>query len=290
MLSDISVEEISHRQVPGHHGDPLPGQARYGKELRHYNIKSASDQDIVELRKLLATHGLLIFRDQVLEDHHLIHFSRRLGSGKIEAPPKAFNSPSDSIAYLTNLKKPDGAALGFAADSTDVWHSDQEFREAPASIAMLYCLIPTENEGATSFATTAVENLDIDPNELSELRELWSTRQAASIVAHPVVETNPFTGSEFIYVSENTRQFIGPDGESIADSDKKAAYLLEKILKPENIYSHPWKQGDVLLYDNMQLLHRREAYQGIRFLKAVKFHPDGEYVVRPAGKMLRSPQ
>lgn len=289
MLSNISAEKTSGEPL-GDQANPLPGQPRYGKELRQFDIRFLSDQDILSIRRLLATHGLLVFRDQVLEDDHLIQLSKRLGSGKIEAPAKAFNAPSECIAYLTNLKKPDGSALGFPADTTDAWHSDQEFREVPASLAMLYCLIPSKNEGATSFATTAVRNLDIDENELSELRGLWSTRQAASIVSHPVVETNRFTGAEFIYVSENSREFIGHDGESIADSDKKTAYLLEKILRPENIYSHQWSQGDVVLYDNMQLVHRREEYKGIRFLKVIKFYPDGEYVTTPAGKTLQTPR
>jgi alpha-ketoglutarate-dependent taurine dioxygenase len=289
MLSDTSTVNTPGESL-GLQANPLSGQSRYGKELLQFDIKSLSDQDIHGIRRLLAMHGLLIFRNQVLDDEHLIQFSQRLGSGKIEAPPKAFNSASEHIAYLTNLKKPDGSLLGFAADSTDVWHSDQEFREIPASLSILYCLISTQNEGATSFATTAVRNLDIDESELSQLRELWSTRQAASIVSHPVVETNPYTGAEFIYISENTREFIGSDGENVADSDKKTTYLLGKILTPENIYSHQWKHGDVVLYDNMQLLHRREAYQGIRFLKVIKFHPDGEYVARPAGKTLQSPE
>lgn len=289
MLSDISVDKAP-AESPSQQGNPLPGQARYGQELRQFDLSSLSEQDIVAIRRLLAVHGLLVFRGQVLEDGHLIEFSRRLGSGTIEAPAKAFRSPDDRIAYLTNLKKPDGSPLGFAADTTDVWHSDQEFREIPASLAVLYCLIPTDNEGATSFATTAVRNLDIEESELSELRELWSTRQAAFIVSHPVVESNPFTGAEFIYVSENTREFIGPDGESLPDSDKKTAYLMEKILKPENIYSHQWKQGDVVVYDNMQLVHRREEYKGIRFLKVLKFPADGEYVGVPAGKTLQSPE
>jgi alpha-ketoglutarate-dependent taurine dioxygenase len=266
---------------------PLPGQSRYGRELRQFDIKSVPDEDILGIRRMLAMHGLLLFRDQSVDDEDLIRFSARFGSGKIEAPPKAFNSPGN-VAYLTNLKKPDGSPLGFAADTTDLWHSDQEFRQSPASVSMLYCLIPTENEGATSFTTTAVRNLDIGESELSPLRRLWSTRQAASTVAHPVVETNPFTGMEYIYISQNTRDFIGDDGENVADGEKKKIHLLEKILNPENIYSHRWKVGDVVLFDNMQLLHRREEFRGIRFLKVVKFHPDGEYLVAPGGKTLKT--
>jgi alpha-ketoglutarate-dependent taurine dioxygenase len=288
MLSYASRDEAPN--AFGEPTAPLPGQPRYGKELRNVDIRSLTDEDILQVRRLLAAHGLLVFRDQILEDRHLVEFSQRFGSGKIEPPPKAFNAPSEYIAYLTNLKKPDGSNLGFGADTTDVWHSDQEFKETPASLALLYCLIPTEGEGATSFATTAVRNLDLDEPELAQLRELWSTRQAANIVSHPVIEANPLTGEEFVYVSENSREFIGPDGETIADSEQKASHLLGKILRPENIYSHQWQSGDVVLYDNMQLVHRREEYKGIRFLKVIKLYPDGAYLGTPAGKTLQTPE
>lgn len=267
-------------------GDPLPGQLRFGRELRQFDLKSATDEDIISIQRLLSMHGLLVFRDQTLEDHQLIRFSQRVGSGEIEPPAKIFNSPDGNIAYLTNLKKPDGSPLGFAEDTTQVWHADSEFRESGGSLSMLYCLVPAANGGATSFATTAVHNLNIDESELSQLHTLWSTRKAAKVVSHPVVESNASTGAQYLYISENTQDFIGSDGETVDDSEKKKTGLLERILSPKNLYTHQWKQGDLLLYDNMQSVHRREQYQGVRFLKALKFHSDGKYIVAPAGKTL----
>lgn len=268
---------------------PLPGQPKFGKQLKNFDLKSATDSDIAHIKELLCKHGLVVFRDQTLADQKLISLAQSIGSGEIEPPAKAFNSPDGKIAYLTNLKKPDGSPLGFPAETTDVWHADSEFRESGGSLAMLYCLVPTASGGETSFATTAVDHLNIDDDELAELRELWSTRKAAKIISHPVIETNNKTGSEYLYISENTKEFINRDGETLHHSEEKTSRLLEKILKPENIYTHDWQQGDLVLYDNMQSIHRREEYQGIRFLKVVKFHSDGEYIVAPIGKTLTTP-
>ena len=70
-----------------------------------------------------------------------------------------------------------------------------------------------------------------------------------------------------LYVSPLTKQVEGlPETESRA----LLAELLAYTLKPEHIYRHAWRMGDMLLYDNAQLLHRREAFTGLRWLKATR--------------------
>ncbi|KMY84989.1 Alpha-ketoglutarate-dependent taurine dioxygenase [Candidatus Paraburkholderia calva] len=271
---------------------PLLGQSRYGVELVEVDLKRVSGEDIISARQLLAKHGLILIRNQVLHDKDLINFSKLFGSGMIEPSARRISHGhiERHVAYLTNLRNPDGSPFGFAGDTTDFWHSDQEFREKPASIGVLYCLIPSETGGATSFATTAVRNLKISEAKLSRLRGLSSTRQPASthdnapqwIVSHPVVVANSL-GEEFVYVSENALDFQGCSS-AVGGMIKDA--LLAEILKPENIYSHHWEMGDLILYDNIQLLHRREEFQGVRLMKALKIYPDGKHLVAPLGSVV----
>lgn len=271
---------------------PLLGQSRYGVELVETDVKRVSGQDVINIRQLLARHGLILIRNQILHDNDLTNFSRLFGSGMIEPSARRISHGyiERHVAYLTNLRNPDGSPFGFAGGTTDFWHSDQEFREKPASIGVLYCLIPSETGGATSFATTAVRNLKISEARLSRLRGLSSTRQPArthdnapqQVVSHPVVVANSL-GEEFVYVSENTLDFQGYSsaiGRGIKDA------LLAEILKPENIYSHHWEIGDLMLYDNIQLLHRREEFQGVRLMKAIKIYPDGKYLIAPLGNVV----
>lgn len=271
---------------------PLFRQSRYGVELVEVDLKRVSGQDVVNVRQLLAKQGLILIRNQVLHDNDLIKFSRLFGSGMIEPSARRISHGhiERHVAYLTNLRNPDGSPFGFAEDTTDFWHSDQEFREKPASIGVLYCLIPSETGGATSFATTAVRNLKISEAELSRLRGLSSTRQPASthdnapqwIVSHPVVVANSL-GEEFIYISENALDF---QGCSSAVGRIIKEVLLAEILKPGNIYSHHWKMGDLILYDNIQFLHRRESFQGARLMKALKIYPDGKHLIAPLGRVV----
>ncbi|CAH2904429.1 MAG: hypothetical protein PCALPYG88_7366 [uncultured Paraburkholderia sp.] len=271
---------------------PLFRQSRYGVELVEVDLKRVSRGEVINIRRLLVKHGLILIRNQALHDSDLINFSRLFGSGMIEPSARRISHGRTErhVAYLTNLRHPDGSPFGFAGDTTDFWHSDQEFREKPASIGVLYCLIPSETGGATSFATTAVRNLNISKEELSRLRRLSSTRQPASThdnapqwtVSHPVVVANSL-GEEFVYISENALDFQGCSS-AVGDMIKDA--LLAEILKPENIYFHDWKMGDLILYDNIQLLHRREEFQGVRLMKSIKIYPDGKHLIAPWGRVV----
>jgi taurine dioxygenase len=264
---------------------------RFGLEVAGVDLTDLEPRTIEALRLLLVRNGVLLFRDQDLLEEQLEMFSRQIGDGRLEmsARKMAHSRSRPYVAQLTNMTRSDtGEAMGFGGSTTDFWHSDQEFRETPATLATLYCKVPSPVGGQTSFASTLVRNLDLDSRTLAHIHHLWSTRIPAPShdnvqhveVRHPVLLTSPLDGREFVYHSENTRAFIGLDEESSGALKKQ---LLEGILSPANVYSHDWKAGDLLLYDNTQVVHRREAFQGERWLQATKIFADPEIFVCPAG-------
>ncbi|MDC9588923.1 TauD/TfdA family dioxygenase [Xenorhabdus sp. XENO-10] len=270
-----------------------PLRKHFGAYVVCENFSEMSNEDYIILKSHLSTYGLLIFNNQKMNDEDLVNFAQHVGSGKLEEPARKI-SLSDNrkyIAYLTNLRDNKGEQLGFAGNETDFWHSDQEFRFNPASVSILYSEVVKCQGGNTSFVSTAVDHLEFTPDELSILNKLWSTRQPAAshdnaphiTVAHPVIIENVRTKQQYIYVSENTMAFLD-NNQLLTHSKELKETILEKILSPENIYSHQWSEGDLLLYDNSQLLHRREYFTGDRFIKALKIHPDTSYQTKIPGR------
>ncbi|WP_341316903.1 TauD/TfdA family dioxygenase [Paraburkholderia sp. IMGN_8] len=264
---------------------------KFGLETNSIELRADSTWDVKILRMLLSRHGILVFRNQLISDYELIRFGRLIGNGVLEPSARKISHGQidKHVAYLTNLKGSDGIPLGFGGDTTDFWHSDQEFRENPASLAVLYCVIPAPIGGETCFATTAVRHANLRETRLPNLRELWSTRRPAKThdnvpmicTSHPVIFKNKITNEEFLYVSENTIDFEDEDGRKV-DCDRSE--LLASILSEENQYVHRWEAGDLILYDNTQLLHRRQEFSGIRLLKALKIFPDGDILTPPLGR------
>ena len=250
-----------------------PLHPRFGVEVRGLNLTTASDADILAVRQMIARYGLVLLAKQDLDDAALETVSRRIGDGRLMKSARTVSHGRfyPEVSNLTTVLDETGKQLGFAGASTDYWHSDQEFRLDPATLATLYCIIPSATGGETSFASTRVKALDLPADEVEALRPLWSTRRPASThdnadhveVAHPVVLGTPDADTESLY----TLRFIGRDAaEGLAIKER----LMQRIIQADNIYSHRWRARDLLIYDNTQVVHRREAFSGERWLKATK--------------------
>ena len=267
----------------------------FGLEIAGIDVTRARESVFEKLRQFIVQYGFVVLRRQLLDDHQLVAFSQSIGNGQLEESARRIShSPEVAlVSNLTNLKVDGVRTLGFGGSDTDFWHSDQEFRKNPATLASLYCLIPPLTGGATSFACTVAEQIGIPEALLDLLRTTRSTRFPAPThdnvahieVSHPAVLRNPVDQRESVYISENALHFSGFD-ENAGQALKQQ--VLNYILAEDNIYRHEWRMGDLVVYDNTQLLHRREAFEGPRWLKGTKIFASLEWFAVPRGELVES--
>jgi taurine dioxygenase len=103
----------------------------------------------------------------------------------------------------------------------------------------------------------------------------------------PVVRKHPFTGKPCLFVNEGYTTRI--TGVSEAESKELLDYLFQHVTRPEFIYRHQWREGDLLVWDNCATQHcavldyppllRRMERTTITGIASVK---DGEYRVAQA--------
>jgi len=75
-------------------------------------------------------------------------------------------------------------------------------------------------------------------------------------VVHPLVRTHPETGKKTLYIGAHTSHIVEqPEAEGRALLDE----LLEHATQPQFVYTHQWRRGDVVMWDNRCLLHRALA-------------------------------
>ena len=82
--------------------------------------------------------------------------------------------------------------------------------------------------------------------------------------AHPVFRRHPETGRSALFVSElMTEEIVGLDKE---ESDNILAQLFEHQKRSEFVYEHPWKVGDLIMWDNRCTQHMAlwDYFPGIR--------------------------
>ena len=256
-----------------------PLSENFGAEVLNVDLTQIDEDMAKAILLAVQKHALLLFRRQSLHDDDIYRLSRALGP--VEEPPAAKDNHSPgfkSVIYLANINSLDGTLIrGNFVDNTDGgWHSDQAYRQNPATLSTLFCVIAPESGGSTSFSSTRMGYKSLPPalkERVDGMRVLYSPGKKHGVpdiqVTHPAVLINPETGIKMLYVSPGARGFEGLEAKAGKGLKNE---LLSYQLRPEHIYQHEWRMGDMLIYDNAQLLHKRDAYEGIRFLKATRLY------------------
>jgi taurine dioxygenase len=227
---------------------------------------------------------VVVFRDQRLSEARHIAFSRRFGELEIHVLKQYLHPDHPEILLISNIVE-DGRPIGIA-DAGQYWHTDLSYVAAPSRCSLLYALeLPVDEAGETRGDTlfaSALAAYDALPeamkNRLAPLRAIHrygdryermkseggvrtalsdEQRRQVPEVTHPVVRTHPKSGRKSLYVNEGfTTGIVGmPEDES----RDLLAELVEHVKRPEFIYRHKWRKGDMLMWDNCSVQHRAVA-------------------------------
>ncbi|MEO1019131.1 MAG: TauD/TfdA family dioxygenase [Pseudomonadota bacterium] len=265
-----------------------PIKPQFGVEVLDVDLAAAADGEIDTLMDLLVEHQVLLLRRQSLNDAEQARLATAFGPVNVASKKTDLAPGHEEVMYISNLHDPDMRLIGGLKkgdDSESTWHSDQSFRDRPATISTLFCVNSPATDGGTSVASTVLgyealpDSLKI---RLEGMNALYKPRPGHQIeiveVTHPAVLANPKTGKKAVYVSELCHGFDGlGEDEGLSLRDEVMGY----VLQPEHIYTHHWRMGDILIYDNAQTLHRREAYAGLRWLKGTRSYAPTNRFAQP---------
>jgi taurine dioxygenase len=236
-----------------------------------------------EIEEAFHDNIVVFFRGQDLTNEQHIAFSRRFGELEIHIVKKYLLPEYPEVLLVSNIKNEAGEHIGLA-DAGFTWHSDVSYRQCPSRCSLLYAKeVPHAADGTvlgdTVFANcvAAYEALPAAmKRQLDGLKAIhrYSSRRrvensprpkltAAQIaetpdVAHPIVRTHPFTGRKAIYVTAG--ECIGivlENGEDMPDDEALdlIAELDAHCVKPEFLYRHHWREGDLVMWDNATAMH-----------------------------------
>lgn len=201
-------------------------------------------------------YHVLVFRDQALTPRQQIAFSRYFGP--LDAHPSQDDAhiPEFPEILIVSTKRENGKDVGVRNAGPD-WHSDLCYRERPALGSMLYALELPDSGGDTGFANMA-KAYEALPARLKKAVDgkravFWSKRDRSLRALHPVARTHPETGRKSIFVNPQITDTI--DGMTAAESEALLAELYAHSQKPEFIYWHQWRPGDLVFWDNRCVLH-----------------------------------
>jgi taurine dioxygenase len=258
-----------------------PTGAALGAEIRGVDLRSIDDAAFDVIHQAWLEHGVLLFRDQSLDDRDLIAFSRRFGTldiATIQETGRRFVEGYPEIYVVSNILGADGEPIGSLGAGEAVWHTDMSYLPQPPKMSLLYALEVPPVGGETGFATM-YGAYDILPDDLKAridglkikhdgtynsggyLRQgvtATDDPRTSPGAVHPLVCAHPETGRRNLYLGRRRNAYL--IGLSLEDSEALLDELWRHAERPELCWYNDWRVGDLVMWDNRCTMHRRNAF------------------------------
>ena len=217
-------------------------------------------------------HAALVFPDQFPSEAVQVAFGMRFGEIEVLR--------ENSKAVQISNKKPDGTL--YEADDfrfktlrgNEGWHMDSTYMPLAAKAGLLSAIEVPSSGGETELADmrAAYEALDEVTlkriSGLSAYHSLYASQARLGYVVEtgsaygyhdkgaplrPLIKTHPVTSRKVLSIGRHAYKIPG-----MADEDARAMLddLIERSCQAPRVYTHTWKVGDLIIWDNRCVLHR----------------------------------
>jgi taurine dioxygenase len=257
---------------------PAPDQI--GAEISDINVALITEEDTERIRQLVYQHKLIVFRKQTISTEEYTQFARKIGTPQVYLQSNYHHPDYPEIFVSSNVPK-EGKKFGVPGTG-QYWHTDCAFLEEPLPLTMLYPQILPNSVRETFYIDMQqvykqlppelriyvngnrmmheakwrykVQEQDIDRAIIDILNDI---EQRVPSIMHPAVITHPANHEKILYMN---RGFT----TGIADLSYEASQtvlpkLFAFIEREEHIHRHVWEEGDILLWDNRNLIHKASS-------------------------------
>ncbi|MGB0630602.1 MAG: TauD/TfdA dioxygenase family protein [Alphaproteobacteria bacterium] len=260
-----------------------PRSRGIGAEVGEIDLaQSLTDEAFETLREAFDIHRLLIFRNVQWTVDEQVAFSEKFGALEDFPDPKDQAEGHKTVLRVTNIdratntiKPVDDPGHKSFTLGTSAWHIDSSFRTLPSKASVLYALEMPEDGGDTMFADTtlAYDSLSEERKHALEnlviVHDFEETRRRHNLPPRPpeVQAATPPARHPLVTERENGRRalFIGShaagiEGMTYEDARALIDELEEFSTRPEFTYRHEWQDGDMVMFDNICVMHQAMPY------------------------------
>jgi alpha-ketoglutarate-dependent 2,4-dichlorophenoxyacetate dioxygenase len=250
-------------------------------EVTDLDLRDAIDAELLaELIGALDTYGALVFRRQSLDDKAQIRFSELFGP--LETTRRAHRPGHQlrldiHVSDISNLDET-GAILEptdyrqMSSLANRLWHTDSTFKRIPARYSILSAhTLPSEG-GETEFADMRAAYDDLPEARKSEIanhvceHSIFNSRAmigfsdftdeehaALPPVPQVLIRTHPGSKRNSLYLASHAGAIRGLP---LPEAKMLLLDLMEHATQRKYVYTHSWRPGDILMWDNRCTMHR----------------------------------
>ncbi|MGD9615807.1 MAG: TauD/TfdA dioxygenase family protein [Alphaproteobacteria bacterium] len=268
-----------------------PTGAALAADIEGVDLSRPLDPEALAATKRAWGENLVLrFRGQKLSDDDLMRFSRCLGdldwapiaAARVKVPGEdryieVVPEGRQYVMVISNVIE-DGKPIGQLGAYEAIWHTDMSYVDEPPSASALYSLEVPPSGGDTGFCNMylAYDTLqsdlrrqvegrlcrhDASRNSAGELRRGFvdAPDPTQTVGAeHPIVRTHPVTGRKALFLGRRRNAYIV--GLKLEESEALLDALWAHCTKPEFAWYQQWRAGDLILWDNRCVMHRRDAF------------------------------
>jgi alpha-ketoglutarate-dependent 2,4-dichlorophenoxyacetate dioxygenase len=267
---------------------PLFAAEAGGVDLR----QAPSEALVAAIDRAMNQYAVLVFRGQKLTQDEQIAFSSAFGTldiglAKLSKTKGRLDYPE--LIDISNVARdgsiaPSGDKRIAGALANQLWHSDSSFQAVPGKYSMLSAVtLPGASvlgAGETEYADMRAAYDALDDAMKARLEGLvaehfalysriwlgdedWTDEQKRGMppVRWKIVRTHPGSGRKSLFLGSHANRILGwpvPEGRMFLLD------LLEHATQRQFVYAHPWRPGDLVIWDNRCTLHRGRPYDMTR--------------------------
>lgn len=243
-----------------------------------------SPEVAAEIEDAIDVYGVLVFRDQVVDDDQQYAFSQHFGEmetatgdiARVEDRrlPMTVNDISNLDQHGNVVARDDRRRL-FGLGNM-LWHSDSSFKRIPAKFSLLSARAIPGAGGNTEFADMRAAWDTLDPALQAECMDLIcehsqihsrgklgfvefteEERAKWAPVHQRLVRTHPRTGRLSLYLASHAGGIVG---WPVPEARMFLMDLTEHATQRQFVYAHEWRQWDLVMWDNRVTMHRARRY------------------------------
>ena len=259
---------------------PLPND--FAAEVRGLDASRVDDAAFDALYSAWLHYPILRLRRQRLDDAQLQAFSKRFGLLEYAPMGRISNAerdklPNPFVTTISNIVE-NGRPIGGLGNAEATWHTDMSYIEDPPTASILYAVETPEEGGDTHFCNM-IAALAALPSSLRErVRSVRLKHDAAhdSVGAlrrghrhaknpveapgavHPMVRRHPENGREALFLGRRQDAYV--EGLQLAESEAFLDEVWRYVALPDATWTQQWQVGDLLVWDNRSVMHRRAAF------------------------------
>jgi alpha-ketoglutarate-dependent 2,4-dichlorophenoxyacetate dioxygenase len=253
-------------------------------EVSGVDLRKPVDAETVEAIVAASDkYAVLVFRDQDIDDAQQMAFSGMLGSlgtTSLTLRPDYKARLDPRITDISNLDEEnrllDPNDRRLYALSNRFWHTDNAFRKTPAKYSLLSARTVPPEGGETEFTDmraaydalpdktkAALEGL-VAMHSIIYSREIIGftdyspeERQGLPSAPHVMVRTHPGSHRKALYLASYAHEIRGmptPEARMLLHD------LIEHATQRQFVYTHRWRVGDLVMWDDRCTMHRARDY------------------------------